>query len=96
MYAAGPQVVPKAYRGLYYPNMQPIPEPLGPAQTGESHVALAGYGDLDQAGTVAAGIGLTLGLLLLTVGGYVLLAYGVGWGASKGWQKAKRSRRRKK
>lgn len=95
MYAAGVQVVPKAYRGLYYPNMQPIPEPLGPAQTGNSSVALSGYGDLEGAGAVAAGIGLTVGLLLLTVGGYVLLAYGVGYGASKGWQKAKKRKERK-
>jgi len=59
----------------------------------------AGYGQVDEttdmspAAAVALGVGGLILTGVLVIGGYVLLAYGVGWGASKGWQKAKKKRK---
>jgi len=86
---------------LAYPNMMPVP-PTTPNQIisagspRASVMGYGGYGDLESAGAAAAVIGIGIAGLVLTLGFYALLAYGIGWGASKGWQKAKKRRRRRK
>ena len=102
MQYAGPRVVPANFSLLAYPNMMPVP-PTTPSQIisegSSSRVSVmgyGGYGDLESAGAGAAVVGIGIAALVLTVGFYVLLAYGVGWGASKGWKKAKSARRRRK
>jgi hypothetical protein len=93
MMYAGPRVVPRGMSLLAYPDMIPVPPPIeivsasGPRANAMGY---GGYGDLEGAGATAALIGIGLGTIVLTIGAYVLLAYGVGWGASKGWQKAKK------
>lgn len=85
---------------LAYPNMIPVP-PTTPGQIVSASsprvnvMGYGGYGDLESAGAAAAVVGIGIAALVLTVGFYVLLAYGVGWGASRGWQKAKRRRRKR-
>jgi hypothetical protein len=101
MQYAGPRVVPADYKMLAYPNMIPVPPPTPDQIISEggprvSVMGYGGYGDLESAGAGAAVIGIGVAALVLTVGFYVLLAYGIGWGASKGWKRAKKARRRRK
>lgn len=100
MQYAGPRVVPADYKMLAYPNMIAVPPPTPDQIISDSSprvnvMGYGGYGDLESAGTGAAVIGIGVAALVLTVGFYVLFAYGVGWGVSKGWQKAKRRKKRK-
>lgn len=93
--------MPKGTSMLAYPNMMPVP-PATPDQIMSASsprvnvMGYGGYGDLESAGSAAAVVGIGIAALVLTVGFYVLLAYGVGWGVSRGWQKAKRGRRKKR
>ena len=93
---AGAQIIPResGMGRLAYPGFQPVP--LFPQGNDKLMKAYGGYGDAEGAGSAAAVVGIGIAALVLTVGFYVLLAYGVGWGASKGWQYAKKRKRRKK
>lgn len=88
MYTAGPKIMPHGTHldMLAYPGMRPVPGP-------RLMTNLQGYGNYTEsagAATVAAAVGIGLLALVVTVGFYALLAYTIGWGASKGWKAAKR------
>jgi len=101
MMEAGAQIVPRSSEGvgaLAYPGFDPVH--LNPGEHGVVSPSAAfgsdkllkaygGYGEISDGAAVAAAVGIGVAALVVTVGSYALLAYVIGWGASKGWKKAK-------
>ena len=87
--AAGARITARGarpYSALMYREMKQIPPPLPSGRSGNSAVGL-GEG---EGAAVAATVGIGVGAIALTILAYLGIAYVVGWGASKGWQKAKK------
>jgi hypothetical protein len=90
--SAGAMVYPRnpGLGVLAYPGFQPVD--MGTMHKDRLAVAYGDMGEEEKISTAAA-VGIGVGALVLTVGFYVLLAYGIGWGASKGWKAAKKRKK---